>query len=93
MPQQPDSATPTRLCKINASRIGHKIRVAGRVLSYDAESGHIVLLDGDCAVLVDASLCLNVRSSTWVRERLSKIIAICYVEGSPVRLSCGRGTL
>ncbi|KAF9012446.1 hypothetical protein BDQ17DRAFT_1225677, partial [Cyathus striatus] len=84
MPQQPDSATPTRICKVDSGVVGQKVRLAGRMLSYDATTGMIVLMEERHGVVVDVSLCVEC-SATWVGERLSKIIVIGHVEDAEVR--------
>lgn len=80
MPQQPDSATPTRLCSINESLLGQKLRIAGRVLSYDVLTGLFVLLDNDKAVMVDVSMALDDKSKLWATERLSTVIVLGHLE-------------
>jgi hypothetical protein len=57
-----------------------------RMLSYDAPSGLVLLLDRELAVLVDVSLCVDPWSSAWARERLGVIMVIGHLEISPV---CG----
>ncbi|KAF8976592.1 hypothetical protein BDQ17DRAFT_1551144 [Cyathus striatus] len=49
------------------------------MLSYDATTGMIVLMEERHGVVVDVSLCVEC-SATWVGERLSKIIVIGHVE-------------
>ncbi|KAF9526591.1 hypothetical protein CPB83DRAFT_794417 [Crepidotus variabilis] len=86
MPQQPASATRIKLCDINSDLIGRKLRVAGRVLSYDVNTGLIVLVDGKEAVLVDISLALDFHSKVWATDRLSTIMAIGDLESSDAPL-------
>ncbi|EDR08807.1 uncharacterized protein LACBIDRAFT_296251 [Laccaria bicolor S238N-H82] len=87
MPQQPDSATPTRLCSINESLLGQKLRIAGRVLSYDVLTGLFVLLDNDKAVMVDVSMALDDKSKLWATERLSTVIVLGHLERTEVKLT------
>ncbi|KIK09148.1 hypothetical protein K443DRAFT_671644 [Laccaria amethystina LaAM-08-1] len=82
MPQQPDSATPTRVCGINESLLGQKLRIAGRVLSYDVLTGLFVLLDNDKAVMVDVSMAIDDKSKLWATERLSTVIVLGHLEGT-----------
>ncbi|KAF8893989.1 hypothetical protein BD779DRAFT_1669499 [Infundibulicybe gibba] len=82
MPQQTDAATPTRLASISGVLDGKKLRIAGRMLSYDSSTGLVLLLDQDVSVLVDVSLCIKPWSSSWVRERLSTLMIIGHLEVS-----------
>ncbi|KAI6036938.1 hypothetical protein BKA83DRAFT_1135268 [Pisolithus microcarpus] len=59
MPQQVEHATVMRLDSITEDHVGRKLRVAGRMLTYDPESAHVLLHDASSALLVDASLCIN----------------------------------
>ncbi|CAA7259066.1 unnamed protein product [Cyclocybe aegerita] len=80
MPQQTDSAARTRLCRITKDLKGQKVRVAGRVLTYDVATGLIILIDEEHALLVDVSLALDSQSREWVPERLSTIMVIGDLE-------------
>ncbi|KAF8161216.1 hypothetical protein B0H34DRAFT_371144 [Crassisporium funariophilum] len=84
MPQQTDSATRKQLCKINDSLLGKKLRVAGKVLSYDVVSGLIILVDGAYGLLLDISMALDGQSRSWATEHLSTIIGIGHLEQSAV---------
>lgn len=82
MPQQTDPAARTRICKINESLAGEKLRVAGKVFFYDVVTGFIVLLDKSNGLLVDISGALDGQSKLWVTERLSIIMVIGHLERS-----------
>ncbi|KAF5322921.1 hypothetical protein D9619_001928 [Psilocybe cf. subviscida] len=83
MPQQTDSATRVALRSIDTHLIGRKVRVAGKVLSYDIASGLLVLLDSSAhALVVDARMAIDDEASAWARERLSKIVVIGLIERS-----------
>ncbi|KAF8967885.1 hypothetical protein BDZ97DRAFT_1655840 [Flammula alnicola] len=84
MPQQTDSAPRKTLRKIDNTLEGQKLRVAGRVLSYDVATGLIVLIDGGHGLLVDVCLSLDGQSRSWATERLSTIMAIGHLERSTV---------
>ena len=51
-----------------------------RLLSYESDTGLILLLEGDAAVLVDVTLCVD----RWIREHLSVIMVVGYVEACSV---------
>ncbi|KAI5987509.1 hypothetical protein EDD15DRAFT_2372232 [Pisolithus albus] len=59
MPQQVEHATVMTLDSITEDDVGRKLRVAGRMLTYDPESTFVLLQDACSALLVDASLCIN----------------------------------
>lgn len=80
-----DAAVPTRIQSLETNMAGRKLRLAGRLLSYDIATALILLLDKDQAVLVDVSLCVN-PSSSWVRERLGVLMIIGYIETSSVQV-------
>ncbi|KAF9469972.1 hypothetical protein BDZ94DRAFT_1231526 [Collybia nuda] len=88
MPQQTDTAIPTRLSSVNQSLVGKKLRLAGRngvpnrLLSYDVTTGLILIAGEDKAILVDVSLCVDPWSSAWIREPWATIMTIGYVESS-----------
>ncbi|KAF8897065.1 hypothetical protein CPB84DRAFT_1710051 [Gymnopilus junonius] len=86
MPQQTETATRTRICKVADLPEGQKVRVAGRVLSYDVESGLIILIEGRHGLLIDSLLSLDNQSSLWATERLSTVIALGRLEYPTVRL-------
>ncbi|KAF8806457.1 hypothetical protein BYT27DRAFT_7140997, partial [Phlegmacium glaucopus] len=86
MPQQTDPATRTRICKVNESLAGEKVRVAGKVFCYDVVTGLIVLLDKTNGLLVDTSNALDGQSGLWATERLSTIMVIGQLERSSTPL-------
>lgn len=45
----------------------------------------MALMDGDRAVLIDVSLCVGPKSSTWVQEYLCQLVVIGYLESCEVR--------
>ncbi|KAF9222671.1 hypothetical protein BS17DRAFT_783224 [Gyrodon lividus] len=59
MPQQVDHATVMMLDCITEDDIGRKLRVAGRMLTYDAETALVLLYDASSALLVDVNLCVD----------------------------------
>ncbi|KDR75764.1 hypothetical protein GALMADRAFT_248448 [Galerina marginata CBS 339.88] len=84
MPQQPETAVRARLCKIDDSYEGKKVRVAGRVLTYDVATGLATVIDGKHGLLVNMFLSLDSQSRLWATERLSTIIAIGHLERADV---------
>ncbi|GLB37544.1 hypothetical protein LshimejAT787_0405950 [Lyophyllum shimeji] len=76
----------TSIRSINDSLIGQKLRLMGRQLSYDSTTGLILLFDANKGVLVDVSLCVNYLSGSWLREHLSTIGVIGYLEASSEKL-------
>ncbi|KIM92027.1 hypothetical protein PILCRDRAFT_810024 [Piloderma croceum F 1598] len=88
MPQQTEPATPTRLSAIGKDHTGCKLRVTGRMLSYDSMTALVLLQDEDTALLIDVSLCVDPKSSgRWIRERKDIVTAIGYLERSPTQLT------
>jgi len=87
MSQQTDTAIPTRIESLHESMAGHKLRLAGRLLSYDDATALILLLDKNRAVLVDVSLCMESWCSSWVRERLGVLVVIGHLENCLEQLS------
>ncbi|KII92841.1 hypothetical protein PLICRDRAFT_103041 [Plicaturopsis crispa FD-325 SS-3] len=93
MAPQTDPAVPTRLLTIQAHSadafLRRKLRVAGRMLSYDAQTGLALLCDRDIALLVDVSDCLDPyargSSGRWIREAKSNIVVVGYLESTMVR--------
>ncbi|KAI6011585.1 hypothetical protein EDC04DRAFT_2764687, partial [Pisolithus marmoratus] len=62
MPQQVEHATVVMLDSIREHDVGRKLRVAGRMLTYDPESALVLLHDASSALLVDASLCIDLEA-------------------------------
>ncbi|KJA28987.1 hypothetical protein HYPSUDRAFT_128259 [Hypholoma sublateritium FD-334 SS-4] len=86
MPQQTDAAARTRLQDIDDTMHGKKLRVAGRVLAYDAGAARIVLAGRTHgALLVDVALCLDARARVWAAERLAVVVVIGHLECCEVR--------
>ncbi|KAH8828508.1 hypothetical protein DL96DRAFT_1603537 [Flagelloscypha sp. PMI_526] len=67
MPPPLESARPTLLNDLSSLSLGRKVRVAGRLSSYDPKTCTFILLDKTSSILVDASLCVNPFASHWVR--------------------------
>ncbi|KAF8135791.1 hypothetical protein EV363DRAFT_1159233 [Boletus edulis] len=89
MPQQVDNATIVMLDRISEDDIGRKLRVAGRMLTYDAETTLVLLQDASNALLVDASLCVDADVPSakdrkighgWALERKSYVWVVGYLE-------------
>ncbi|KIJ68010.1 hypothetical protein HYDPIDRAFT_126622 [Hydnomerulius pinastri MD-312] len=93
MPQQVDNASIMMLDCISEDDVGRKLRVAGRMLTYDAESALVLLHDATSALLVDVSLCvdadvlLSTKNATdrnvdhcWALERKGLVWVVGYLE-------------
>ncbi|KAI0373397.1 hypothetical protein BV20DRAFT_1049819 [Pilatotrama ljubarskyi] len=81
--QQVESAAATKLSSISPKLLSRKLRVAGWLLHHEPESSIILIHDGEEALLVDISLCLNAwRSAPWLRESRTVIMALGYLESS-----------
>ncbi|CAL1707765.1 unnamed protein product [Somion occarium] len=80
-----EPALPTKLSEIPQKNIPLKVRVAGRVSSYDVKSATMVLRDEDESVLIDISLCLDpFKSYSWLRETNAPVMVVGYLERVPV---------
>ncbi|KAI9067099.1 hypothetical protein FKP32DRAFT_1609620 [Trametes sanguinea] len=85
--QQIESATTTRLRSISPRLLSRKVRVAGWLLHHDTANQTIMIHDGEDALLVDVSLCLNPgASSPWLRESRTIVMALGYLELSERQL-------
>ena len=63
--------------------------LASRLLHDDTESSTIMIHDGEDALFVDMSLCLNPwKRSLWLRESKSVIMVLGYLELSSVSRPC-----
>ncbi|EGO00046.1 hypothetical protein SERLA73DRAFT_52538 [Serpula lacrymans var. lacrymans S7.3] len=81
MPQQTESAMRATIGSLQADDIGRKLRIAGRMLSYDPQTALVLLHDQEKALLVDVSLCIDPQTSgRWVRERKNIVYVIGYLE-------------
>jgi len=80
-----DTAVPTRLLSVTEALVGNKLRLAGRMLSYDSLTSLVLLQDQDVAVLVDVSLCVD-KTSAWVREKKCVVMVVGHLEESPTPL-------
>ncbi|KAM5533347.1 hypothetical protein V8D89_013021 [Ganoderma adspersum] len=79
--QQIEQGAPTRLSTITSLLASRKLRVAGRLLHDDRESSTIMIYDGEDALFVDMSLCLNAwKRYLWLRESRSVVMALGYLE-------------
>ncbi|KAH7913929.1 hypothetical protein BJ138DRAFT_1145055 [Hygrophoropsis aurantiaca] len=59
MPQQVDHAALITLDNLDENDVGRKLRVAGRMLTYDSESAIVLLYEAPHALLVDVALCVD----------------------------------
>jgi len=85
LPQQTASVTP--VSNVNDHLIGRKLRLIGRMLSYDSIAALVLIQDQDTALLVDVSLCVDPRTSgKWIRERKSMVFVLGYLERSNTQL-------
>ncbi|KZT27969.1 hypothetical protein NEOLEDRAFT_1059228 [Neolentinus lepideus HHB14362 ss-1] len=89
MPPQTDSALPTRLSSISNDLHGRKLRVVGRVLSYDSANGCILLEDEKYALVVDVTLCIDpFKEQAWLRDRKEAVMVFGYLERLEVSDFC-----
>ncbi len=69
---------------IHRSPILHRL-IPSRFLHDDSESSTIMIYDGEDALFVDMSLCLDAwKRSLWLRESRSVVMALGYLELSSV---------
>ncbi|KAJ8077316.1 hypothetical protein PM082_001746 [Marasmius tenuissimus] len=84
MPQQTDEGVPVRIASVSKhgeTLVGRKLRLAGRNMCYDENTGYLVLFDNGIGVLVDISLPLEREGVfLWVKESYSPLEAIGYLE-------------
>lgn len=81
MSQQPETASVVRLSSITPRLVPRKVRIAGRLILYDAKSSLLLVADGGNALFVNASLCLNPRCSySWLSESNTIVCALGYLE-------------
>ncbi|KAJ6499171.1 hypothetical protein C8R45DRAFT_981409 [Mycena sanguinolenta] len=80
-----ENGVPTRLDAVAADKLGTKLRLAGQLLAFDAQTEVILLWERDVAVLVDASNCVSPWTQ-WVKERLCTIQVVGYLEHAPADL-------
>ncbi|KAI0675021.1 hypothetical protein C8Q78DRAFT_1075364 [Trametes maxima] len=86
--QQIESATATRLASVSPQMLSRKLRVAGQLLHYDIDSSTVLIHDSEDALLVDVALCLSAwRSTPWLREPRTVVMALGYLESSDKPLS------
>ncbi|KAJ7346756.1 hypothetical protein DFH08DRAFT_869222 [Mycena albidolilacea] len=82
-----ENGVPTRLDTVTADKVGRKLRLAGQVLAYDAETGVVLLWARDVAALVDASNCVSAWGvAEWLKERLCTVEVVGYLEHAPADL-------
>ncbi|KAF8622763.1 hypothetical protein AX15_006850 [Amanita polypyramis BW_CC] len=84
MRQQTEHAVPTRVETVDQNAVGRKLRLVGRVLSYEPTTGMALLLDGEQGLILDVSLCVDHYSSSWTRERLCLVMVVGHLETSPL---------
>lgn len=81
MPEQTDTAIPTRLSSLDIQSVNSKVRVVGRVIHTFATRSLIVISEGPYILPVEVSLCTNpFRTAPWLREKNSLVSVIGYVE-------------
>ncbi|KAL6308145.1 hypothetical protein BKA93DRAFT_765610 [Sparassis latifolia] len=81
MSQQPETATVVRLSSITPELVARKLRVAGRLFTYIADSSTLLIADGENALFVDVSLCLSPwQSYLWLQENNGTLFALGYLE-------------
>ncbi|TDL25973.1 hypothetical protein BD410DRAFT_559686 [Rickenella mellea] len=85
----PQTAVPTAIASISESHVGRKLRLAGRLLSFDDETQLILLQDDSShAVLVDVSLCIDpMQTPPELRDTRTIVNIVGYLETSNVRIS------
>ncbi|KAG8967713.1 hypothetical protein FRC03_009406 [Tulasnella sp. 419] len=87
MPQQPDSAKPVRISSISRSLVGAKLRVVGRMLSYNPEACTVLLVHFPHAVLVDISICLDPKAGLYfMQEEQQQLMIMGYLEELPAQM-------
>jgi len=83
-PNEPESALLLQIRSLDNALIGKKLRIAGRIVSFDSDT--LVLLlrdDANNACLVDASQCIDLsKSLLWLRETSSPVIVLGYLDGN-----------
>lgn len=81
MPQQVKHARPVRMASVGPQMVSQKLRLAGRIIAYDAKAAMVLIVDGQNALFVDISLCLDPsRGMPWLCEINSMVIIIGYLE-------------
>jgi hypothetical protein len=81
-PQLPVLATCVTVLSVSLPKPGfhgRKIRVAGRMLSYEPSTALALLQDHDAALLVDISLCVD-HTSEWPRESGAIVVVVGDLE-------------
>ncbi|KLO19544.1 hypothetical protein SCHPADRAFT_898823 [Schizopora paradoxa] len=81
-PNEPDSAQLLRIRSLDSSKLGRKLRIAGRIVSFDPDT-HVLLLrdEANNAILVDSSQCIDPsKSHLWLRDKGSPVVALGYLE-------------
>ncbi|KAF9778173.1 hypothetical protein BJ322DRAFT_1114425 [Thelephora terrestris] len=81
----PESAQLVKVSEVSLELVNKKLRLYGRVYSYDVDTSLIVLCDPDTSlrkgVWVDVTLCLNPKySAPWKREPMHMVIVVGYLE-------------
>jgi hypothetical protein len=75
LPDPGNLATIRSISLPNSHLHGRKVRIAGRMVSYDSSTALLLMQDGAAAVLVDARICLHA-TSDWVRESGSVLVIV-----------------
>ncbi|PCH43944.1 hypothetical protein WOLCODRAFT_122884 [Wolfiporia cocos MD-104 SS10] len=87
MPQQSLAAVPVSLGSISPGLISRKLRVAGRLLSRSSDEALFLLSDGNNALFVDISLCLNPdKSMPYLRENNATLVVLGYLEETQIAM-------
>jgi len=88
MPQSDDFAVICPLSAVNFSLIGRKVRVAGKILSYDPITHLLLLAQHPHGVLVDMKLCLDPSQSlNYLRENKGTLMVMGSLDQTPVGVS------
>ncbi|KAI0051267.1 hypothetical protein FA95DRAFT_359361 [Auriscalpium vulgare] len=76
-----DSAMPTLLSSLDSSLVSRKLRLLGRILSYDKKTGLVLLCNEDRSIVVDVSLCIPPAGTVkWLVDAWSTVTVIGYLE-------------
>lgn len=61
------------------------------MLSYDTDTQLVIVIDGEDALLVDVSLCVDPWTGPWIRERLCKVMTLGHLESADVSIFPSEG--
>ncbi|KAF5393398.1 hypothetical protein D9757_000690 [Collybiopsis confluens] len=88
-----DYAAPTQLASVDDSLAGHKLELSGKMMSYDPETGFVLLWDKDDALLVDVALCLDRGANTWIQTKFVSLTVIGHLEKCLASVAIDRNSL